>query len=243
MLIQSLELWTIRRVAADDGVWRWSVVRRELHVFGGPILRGLDALLNERAFLGLVIVRALCAIAIMVVPHALPVLLLLASTLLIALRWRGSFNGGSDFMTLVVLTALAAATLFSQQPIATVGALWYIALHTCNSYFLAGFVKLRTANWRNGRALVGFMQSTMYERPPLSPRLFPPWLSRVVSWGVIGLECLFPLSLVRPESCAVLIALAGIFHVFNAYALGLNRFVLAWAATYPALLWCSAQSL
>lgn len=242
--LQSLELWAIRRVAADDGVWPWRVVRRDLEVFGAAALRVLDGLLSERRFSTLLIVRLLCAVAITLVPHALPMLFLWLSTLLISLRWRGSFNGGSDFMTLLVLTALSVATLFPAHRIVTVGALWYIALHTCNSYFLAGLVKLRTANWRSGRALAGFLQSTIYERPLFPPSwLSQPRLNRLASWSVIALECLFPLALVRPESCLTLIGFALIFHVINAYALGLNRFVLAWAATYPALLWCSAQTL
>lgn len=33
------------------------------------------------------------------------------------------------------------------------------------------------------------------------------------------------------------------FHVTNAYVIGIHRFVLAWAATYPAIYWCSQHWL
>jgi hypothetical protein len=33
-----------------------------------------------------------------------------------------------------------------------------------------------------------------------------------------------------------LVALLGAFHLANAFVIGLNRFVWAWFATYPALL-------
>jgi hypothetical protein len=49
---------------------------------------------------------------------------------------------------------------------------------------------------------------------------------------VIAFECAFPLALID----ARLLSLLGIaFHVVNARVLGLNRFLWAWLAAYPAL--------
>ena len=42
---------------------------------------------------------------------------------------------------------------------------------------------------------------------------------------------IFPL-----EGKVILLALGFTFHVVNAFVLGLNRFVWAWVATYPAIL-------
>lgn len=244
LILQTLELWSIRRVAADDGIWPWAIVRRDFTVFPIWVQRLVDAVLSYRGWLVLLGVRLLCALTLLWAPSALPCLILFATTLLIAMRWRGSFNGGSDFMTLVVLSALSVATVFSTHRMATVGALWYVALHACNSYFLAGLVKLRTPNWRSGRALVGFLQTTVYGRAPVpSAWLEQPLASRVAAWSVIGLECLFPLALINSTGCAALVGMAFMFHVGNAYVFGLNRFLLAWAATYPALWWCSQQAL
>ena len=57
------------------------------------------------------------------------------------------------------------------------------------------------------------------------------------SWLVITLECGFPAALVAPELAIALLTIAGTFHVGNALVLGLNRFVWAWLAAYPALLY------
>ena len=241
--LHTLELWHLRGVMADDGVWRWSDVRADVRVFPGPVVRLLDALLRPRAFSFVLATRIACAVWIVIAPHALPAVLLWLGSLLIALRFRGSFNGGSDFMTLVVLSGLCVATLLP-SPLASVGALWWIALQACNSYLLAGWVKLRTASWRSGEAFSVFMRSTIFGSPGL-PRLLidRPFASRAIAWSVIAFECAFPMALAGPRACLAFTVLAGMFHVTNAYVIGIHRFVLAWAATYPAIYWCSQHWL
>jgi hypothetical protein len=62
------------------------------------------------------------------------------------------------------------------------------------------------------------------------------------SWLVIVFECAFPLVLwVRPQGAALLLACGLAFHLCNALVLGLNRFLWAWLAGYPALLFWSGQ--
>ena len=236
VILQTLELWQIRRVAADDGVWRWSTVRRDLEVFPRIVQRALDPLLSYRGFLGILVARMIAAGALLAAPHLWAVLVLLVSTVLLALRWRGSVNGGSDFMTLVVLTALAVAAAVPDRPLVTAGALLYIALQTCNSYFLAGLAKLRSPSWRDGTALPAFLAGAVHDDRALRDALLRrPALARLAAWTVMALECSAPLALLHPTACAALVAAVLAFHVGNVYAFGLNRFVWAWAATYPAL--------
>ena len=238
VILQTLELWLVRRVAADDGVWRWPTMRQEL-----PARGLLDLLLGYRGFLVLLAARLAAAVALVFVPHLAMLLVLLATSLLVSLRWRGSVNGGSDFMTLVVLSALAVAAAFPTRPMVAVGCLWYIAIQACNSYFLAGLVKLKSAAWRDGRALPAFLAGAVHDPTVLLRALSRPWLARAAGYFVIALECSFPLALFRPEACAVLVGLALVFHVANVYVFGLNRFLWAWAATYPALFYCSQAHL
>ena len=231
ILLQTIELGQVRAVAADDGVWRWDIMRRDADVFPRPIRWLLDHTLAYPNFLVLLALRGIAALALFFWPHAVPIAFLFLSTVLIALRWRGSFNGGSDFMTLVVLSALTAASAFPDHPRVTEGSLWYIAIQVCNSYFLAGFSKLRTPNWRSGRALSGFLACTIYGSPPIPLSLAQhPIFSRAASWFVIGWQCLFPLALLHPVACLALIACATGFHLTNVYVFGLNRFLWAWAS-------------
>jgi hypothetical protein len=238
--LQTIELLLVRRVAADDGVWRWSTVRRELDVFPRPLRWLLDRLLGYRGLVAVLGLRLVAALALFAIVHVALVGALLASTILLALRWRGSVNGGSDFMTLVVLTALTVATAMPDRPLVTVGALLYIALQACNSYVVAGVVKLRSARWRNGTALPAFLAGAVHDpRRLLALFARAPWLARLAGWSVIGLELSFPLALVDPRACAALVGLALVFHAGNVHAFGLHRFLWAWAATYPALFFAS----
>jgi hypothetical protein len=245
--LSTLETWRMRHAAADDGVWRWEWVRRELAVFPRPVRALLDATLRYPRFLVLLGLRLVAAVTLLVPPAAAvpgvalaALVVLLVSTLLLALRWRGSVNGGSDFMTLVVLSALTVAAAFPARPLVALGATWYVAIQACNSYFVAGVVKLKSAAWRQGRALPVFLAGAVHDAPRLRAAFERrPALARVASYAVMLLECSFPLALWRPEACVALCALALAFHVGNVYVFGLNRFLWAWAATYPALYYCS----
>jgi len=192
------------------------------------------------------VARGLAAVALFAttfvafVPGLPLVLLLWASTALIALRWRGSVNGGSDFMTLVVLGALSVARAAPERPLVSLGCLWYVAIQACNSYFIAGLVKLKAASWRQGRALPAFLADAAYDASALRSWLTRhPRFARVLGWAVMALECSFPLALVHPTLCTLLVTLALAFHIANVYVFGLNRFLWAWAATYPALFFAS----
>jgi hypothetical protein len=125
-------------------------------------------------------------------------------------------------MTFVVSLGLAVGRTWS----ARVG-LGYIAAQLVLSYFLAGLFKLRDPAWRNGTALAQLLSAPQYRSRPLALP-FARWLG----YGVIAFECAFPLALID----ARLLSLLGIaFHVVNARVLGLNRFLWAWLAAYPAL--------
>jgi hypothetical protein len=62
-------------------------------------------------------------------------------------------------------------------------------------------------------------------------------VGRLLSLGVIALELAVPLSLVLPAPFAEIL-LAGVlaFHLLAAVTMGLNTFVWAYVATYPAIL-------
>lgn len=226
VLLQTIELWRLRGTVTDDGIWPWPVLRADFDGFPGWVRRGLDLALAYPNFLGLLALQAAASLALFWWLGAAPVLVL--STVLVSLRWRGAFNGGSDYMTVTVLLALAVAALVD-RPLATLACLWYVALQCCLSYFVAGVVKLSRANWRNGRALSAFTGGR------LSPRRAARW-----SWAVIGFQSAFPLALLVAGLAPVFVLGAVGFHLGNFYFFGLNRFFWAWLATYPALFYCAA---
>lgn len=236
--IQSLEFILLRR-----DYWPWELVRRDYLFLPKPIIAILDFFLAEKAFFHLNIARS---VAVFFFPPVLPPVLLTGflffTTILACLRYRGSFNGGSDFMTLITLLATTIALSFP-HPGVIFACLWYAAIQSCSSYFIGGFVKLRRRQWRNGSALAGFIGSTIYKEGWLTSYLRSHRsMAALLSWLAICFEIGFPfLVMFQPLTSVVLVA--GIsFHLANAYLFGLNRFTFAWMATYPALLFCS-QSL
>lgn len=156
-------------------------------------------------------------------------------------RFRGPYNGGSDKMVLLITTCVMAAHLF---PTMAEVALAYLAVQLVLSYAVSGWVKLRNTEWRDGTALAEVFAFSIYTNSEdlraLGQR---PAMMRGASWGVIGFELAVPLALVSQITLCAALGVAALFHLTNALLFGLNRFVWAWIAAFPALIWFQGQIL
>ncbi len=241
IILQTIELFQIRKSFSDQGVWRWENLKVEFEIFSKLTQKILAFTLKYENFLVLLSLRLVAAIYLIFYSNAFLFLYLLISTLLISLRWRGTFNGGSDYMTIIVLSALTFDSFFSTaSDKVSLAAMWYITIQICSSYFISGVVKIRRSNWRNGAALRGFMSSTIYKYNAVSKLISDnKIISIILSWAIIIFEVGFVLALLNPLLCVGFIMFALAFHLANFYFFGLNRFIFAWLACYPALLFCS----
>ncbi len=165
---------------------------------------------------------------------------LIVSSVGLIVRFNGPLGGGSDSMMFQVLIGLLIASFGVVNPILTRIGLGWIAAQSVLSYFLAGVAKLRNDNWRTGLAV----QTLLRSNGPYI--LFTPARSLAnsnslciaASWAIILFEVTFPAVLLLPwEGKLAMISAGFVFHIVNAAVLGLNRFIWAWAATYPALLY------
>lgn len=242
IVLQTVELLQLRRVYSESGIWRWSILADEHAALPGYLRATFAALLPDRPFLALLWLRLGCALALLAAGAGCVLPLLWFSQLAICVRFRGAFNGGSDAMTLLITFCASVAWLASYSPVITSGCLAFIAVQATLSYFVAGVAKLKEASWRDGEALRAFVASPQYNTPAWLRRgLSAPALARPLGLGVIAFECVFPLAWTGPTACAALLAIGLGFHVANAWLFGLNRFLFAWAAAYPALAYCSAS--
>ena len=185
----------------------------------------------------------MAAVALMVVGNHLAIaLLLFIGNILLLIRWRGAFNGGSDFMTLITATGLLIAQVVQAFTDAQTGwsaGLGYIAIQTLSSYFVSGWVKLKRPEWRNGQALPVFLNSGLYG-PLKSDSVFRrPVVALVCSWAFILWEGLFPLVLVFPSWTFGVVGVALLFHFLVFWFFGLNRFFWAWAANLGSIFFLS----
>ena len=164
IFFQTLEYLALKASFSENGVWRWSEIRAELQFLPNNVQAFFNFFLNDRHFIVLLWIRLLACITFIIFPSFYLILFLFLSSLLIAQRFRGSFNGGSDYMSLIVLSALLLERFF-HHPIITKGVLWYIAIQSVTSYFIAGIVKIKQSSWRNGYALEEFITSPNYNPP------------------------------------------------------------------------------
>ena len=226
----SLELLAMRRVFADDGIWRWASL--------APELGRLRGVLAYRPFVALLAFRLALAVLLLAGVRGAVAPALWLSTLLVNVRFRGTFNGGSDLMAMVVLTALVVAHLGSGSPMLVNGALLYVAAQAMLSYFVAGVAKLTNADWRRGHALPAFVARPDVAAPAAVRRLLDGRGRRAaVSWSVVLFECTFPLAFSGVRPAWLFVAGALVFHLGTVVVFGLNRFLLAWAATWPAIVY------
>ena len=235
--IAALELLRVRRALADTGVFAWPVLRRELAGAPRAIRAAADVVLSYRGTLAVLALQLAAALALPWLDHPAPAWIVFATSLAIAIRFRGTYNGGSDAMLLVVMLALGLARSAPGSPLAAAG-LAYAAAQLVLSYFVAGISKLGEPAWRSGRAIPMLMRVAHYRTPAWATTvLSKPPIARLAAWSMLAFECAFPLALVRPSVCAVLVICGAAFHVVNAVVLGLNRFLWTWLAAYPALLY------
>ena len=166
---------------------------------------------------------------------------LFVNALFILRRFQGPYNGGSDLLSLLLITSLFAVHLMPS-------ARWqeyvfgYLALQVMFSYLKSGWSKVVHEDWRTGRALRDVFLFSVY---PVSEAT-RGWTDRprllcAMSWAVILLELLFPLALLSQPLLAAALAAMFAFHLANFVLFGFNRFVWVWGAAYPSLIWLQAR--
>jgi hypothetical protein len=241
LMLQTLEYL---RVPSLDRVTLWPTLQQEIPARPAWIKASLNRLLQPGPYSGLLVLRLLLAVALMLGQIGLGgASLLFVLALLLLLRWRGAFNGGSDFMSLVGITGLLVAHSMGAMTDAEWGwraGFWYISLQTISSYFVSGWVKLLRPEWRSGRAMTHFLDTGVYG--PLHPHSVfrRPQVAQVCSWAFTVWEGCFPLALLDARLAWVFCGVAAVFHFLVFWFFGLNRFFWAWVSTFPAVIYCAS---
>ena len=241
VLLASLELLSRREALRADGLLSWEVARlRSARLAVGATGAVLQRLLAPPGVYVLCWLRVLAAALVIVAPTGANVsaaALLVAASISLMLMLRTSYgNDGADQMLLLVLVASASVRLIDTKD-AVEYALWFIALQCLLSYVTSGLGKLAGRSWRNGAGLVGVLNTSAYGMHRVAVALERRrWLAVLVSWAIIVTEIAFPLVLVVPDLLLAVMLAGGLaFHVASAIVMGLNSFVWAFGATYPAI--------
>lgn len=233
--LQTIELLLQSRRFSEAGDFRWSLVEKE---FPKPVEILLWPFLNHHGFLVLLLVQLLASFFTCLVP-AFPymIVILWPTVFLTSLRFRGSFNGGADAMTMSVLTGFLLIFFLPYEHMQF--GLYYIAFQLCFSYVRSGFEKIRRKEWRSGESLKRLLLSKYYGAPPSAARLAHSNFTKPLTWIMLVFELTFPLAAFAPTLTAPYLIVGAVFHLANVYLFGLNRFFWAWLAAYPSVWYIS----
>lgn len=191
---------------------------------------------------GVTIGRLLGALVVFALPfgESYAAWVVLAGLLLTQLFFNRRFRvilANSDYLNLCCLAALAIAAWPGASPTLRLAAAGFMAFQACLGYVASGVDKLTGGNWRDGARLIDIFRNSSHRVPRIGR-----WLAEhrsaaaALSWGVIGLEVLFPLCLVLPAAGFWSFIVAGaLFHASIAGLMALPGFFWAFAATYPAM--------
>jgi len=239
VLLQTLEYARITDSTHPSGVWSWPLQRADIPASPAWLKSWLDWLYQPGPYRAMLWLRGLGAVHLAVSgAHWSTALVLFAIQLLLLVRWRGAFNGGSDFMTLVSLTGILIAQLLMlvlEPSLAWATGLGYVAIHTLSSYFISGWVKVKRPEWRSGQALTVFLNSGLYGPLPADSVFRRPAVALVCSWSFMLWEGVFPLVLLNPDWIWLFGGVALLFHFLVFWFFGLNRFFWAWAANLSSV--------
>ncbi|MFG1842822.1 hypothetical protein ACGFH8_30850 [Micromonospora sp. NPDC049175] len=150
---------------------------------------------------------------------------------------------GADQLQLVINATMATTGLIRDQERADDLAMRTLALETSLSYVASGLVKVVSPVWLKGDAVAGVIRTKNYGHPHAHKLLTRyPVMSKVLSWGTIAIEFGFPLIYVLPKPAArAYLGTMTAFHLGIGAFMGLNRFVLAFGATHPAIHYVLSQ--
>lgn len=151
MIFQSLELLVLCFRGDLLKIWSFENLKDDLK---------FKIIFSERSFKLILVLELITSMYGLFNPSAPLIGILFLTHLLICIRFRGTFNGGSDMMTFVLLTGVFISLCSESEQTQKLG-LIYITINTLFSYFKAGISKLIRSEWRKGEASV-FLSKEVY---------------------------------------------------------------------------------
>jgi hypothetical protein len=238
-------------VQTGELLWRWRDLQpgRLLHwgtwdlLSATPLIRRARSLMRFRVTIVALLARAALALAGLLLPFdhaAMP--WLLGGLLLAQLHYHARFAmlpGSADIVNLHGLLAVTVGAVGGSDPTVRGAALAYFAATLALAYTSVAIGKLRVPGWRDGRYLVDAFRGSEFRFRPVASLLAPrPALARLGAWSTILLHLALGLAVLCPPPLLPWLLAGGVtFHLFVAATMGLNAFLWAFCAGYPAIVY------
>lgn len=244
VIISSAEFLSNRELFNDTNFMGWKVAQLHHPMLRKEPLGKFLRLLNKNIIVYfLIVARILAAVALFFASYQQHLLrFIFDATIafsLVALAVRATYGrDGADKMMLIIFVAISIS-LVSGSKLATKACLFFIVGQACLSYFATGFAKAISQRWRKGKALIDIMSTSLWGNQNIAKMLVTrKWLALLITYSIITFESSFPLVLLVPSQIALFfLSLGVLFHLANAFVMGLNCFLWAFVATYPAVLY------
>lgn len=239
LAMSALELLFLISTKKISPIWSWSILKNEISSAVYPPFLKIPFLylwLDKNFILVPIFQIVLILISWKIQTPTIWCLLFLFKQIE-HVRFRGTFNGGSDMMTLVVLTGLGLQYSKLSHIFSNIGFI-YISIHLIWSYIKAGLVKISNSEWRSGKAITIFLKrSILYQyQSEFKKKLISNLrISKFLALIVLFFELSLPLALLNQATFLFYFSLAIVFHFFIYYFFGLNRFLIFWLSAWPSI--------
>ncbi|GAA4277264.1 hypothetical protein [Aquimarina mytili] len=246
LIISTLELMALKTQMGNNGLYSW-YIWREIKFRKKPRLKKGLSFLFEPLGLTIAMLFRLGLLLYFIYQLAtgsglvLWVVILLFLTQLYYHFRLPVGKDGSDQMSSIVLLCLLIIALFPDNKVIVAASLLFIAYQSIVSYLTAGVAKLISKTWRSGTIVFGIFNTKTYgSRHVVQFLKDKPKLIKVLNHSTFIFEVLFFLVLFIPPPYNIFALIIPVtFHFFCAGIMGLNSFVFAFIATYPAVLFVS----
>ncbi|MGL5626992.1 MAG: hypothetical protein ACRDDW_05715 [Candidatus Rhabdochlamydia sp.] len=240
--LEDLKNWSIFK---STGMLSWKVSKLNLRWAAKDLrLRLCNFALHENAFKYSIYLRIFASFLLFIfslLNIVSPILICTLFVLNILISFRNPYGlDGSYQMNLVILFALSIGSLFGIDSQISITCVLFIAGELVISYFIAGFNKLISPVWRKSSALHGIFSTKNFGHEFFYQLINrTALLTTLLSWFVLLFEMLFfTVLFFHPMYAIMFLAIGFLFHLFNAIFMGLNNFLFAFSAAYPAFFYC-----
>lgn len=152
---------------------------------------------------------------------------------------RPGLDGGDEMLRVVTVVMFLRA--LTANPVAQQAAAGFLAFLLCLSYAVSGLSKGQSIMWWSGSGLRGVLSTQYFGIGAVGRHLNRGTrLAQVLAWTtVLGESLFFVCVLTGPRTALVGLAGALAFHVACGVVMGLDGFMLPFAASFPSAYWAS----
>jgi hypothetical protein len=242
-LISSTEYFLFRRQFTKGGLLDYEPLRKLRYKARTPIAKGVESLIEAtllRYVAPLLVLDAALSIVLEIWPALWPVVLGSVISQYLIMRRDMFSTEGADQMTLMVLLVCGLGEI--SKGTGALAAAAFLAATAALAYAVSAAYKARARPWVTGEALLTILATTTYGHPALrEPLRQHRRIGAIASFAVLLWESAFSISVISPPAVLLALLVFGIgFHLMCGLVMGLNHFLWAFVATYPAVIYLNS---